>query len=71
MPKEEFQLKIDTLNPNWVDVIYPEGPKYMISISAWSCTCTGDTIGKALKKKGINREDCKHLKELAKTIKIT
>lgn len=69
---EQFRLIASERNPLWIDVVYPDpiGPKYMISVKNWSCTCMGDTIGKAQRKQGKEREDCKHLKDLADKIRI-
>ena len=71
---DDFRLVMQVTNPNWIDVIYPApiGPKYMINVEKWSCTCTGDTIEQA-KAKNENRKvkDCKHKKRLKSKISLT
>lgn len=57
---EEFNLVMQTTNPNWVDVIYPEGPKYMINIANWTCTCLITAT-----------KDCVHKKQLKDKIQLT
>jgi len=70
--EDDFRLIISPTNPNWVDVVYPDGPRYMIDIAKWSCTCKGDTIEQA-KAKNENRKvkDCKHKKRLKSKISLT
>ena len=70
--EDDFRLVMQVTNPNWVDVIYPEGPRYMINVANWSCTCKGDTIEQA-KAKNENRKvkDCKHKARLKDKLELT
>ena len=72
--EDDFRLVMQPTNPNWVDVIYPEpiGPKYMINIANWSCTCKGDTIELAKAKNEKRKaKDCKHKARLKLKIHLT